>query len=137
MWENEADTDECRYVLECHQKNSNHPMIVKTKAQLKEYFSGKRKTFDIELCIEGTPCQKQVWQELSKIPYGQTISYGEQAQRLGDKNKARAVGLANGRNPVSIIVPCHRVIGNGGHLTGFGGGLKNKELLLSLEARSS
>ena len=137
LWENEADSDECKAMLQYCQHNAEHVMIEKTKQQLKEYFSGKRKTFDIELCIEGTPFQKQVWQELSKIPYGQTISYGEQAQRLGNKNKARAVGLANGRNPISIIVPCHRVIGSQGDLTGFAGGLKNKELLLSLEARSS
>lgn len=133
LWDHEADTDACRSVLKDHQHHSNHKMIIETKKQLKEYFSGKRKTFDIELSIEGTPFQKQVWQELSKIPYGQTISYGEQAQRLGNKNKARAVGLANGRNPVSIIVPCHRVIGSDGHLTGFGGGLECKKYLIDLE----
>ena len=94
-------------------------------------------TFDIPLCGHGTPFQKQVWKELSKIPYGQTISYGEQAKRLGDKNKARAVGLANGCNPISIIVPCHRVIGCKGHLTGFAGGLESKKYLIDLERNKS
>ena len=137
LWEHEADTSECKSKLQQYQQNSNQEIIVKTKQQLKEYFSGERKVFDIPFCLNGTPFQLKVWQELYKIPYGQTMSYGEQAARLGDKNKARAVGLANGLNPISIIIPCHRVIGSNGSLTGFGGGLKSKELLLNLEKRAA
>jgi methylated-DNA-[protein]-cysteine S-methyltransferase len=103
--------------------------------QLDQYFKGERKTFDLELHLKGTPFQKQVWQELVKIPYGQTISYGELAHRIGNPNASRAVGMANGKNPVSIIVPCHRVIGKKGDLTGFGGGLAVKKKLLELENR--
>jgi methylated-DNA-[protein]-cysteine S-methyltransferase len=101
--------------------------------QLDQYFKGERKTFDLELHLKGTPFQKQVWQELVKIPYGQTISYGELAHRIGNSKASRAVGMANGKNPVSIIVPCHRVIGKKGDLTGFGGGLAVKKKLLELE----
>lgn len=135
LWEHEANTEVCRNMLKQYQHNPDQPIIVTAKQQLAEYFQGQRKVFDIPLCLDGTPFQITVWQELTKIPYGQTISYGEQAQRLGDKNKARAVGLANGLNPISIIVPCHRVIGSNGFLTGFGGGLGNKKLLLQLEAK--
>ena len=133
LWEHEADTDECNHILKQHQQNPKQKIIVKTKKQLKEYFSGERKVFNIPFCLDGTPFQVKVWQELYKIPYGQTISYGEQAARVGDKNKARAVGLANGLNPISIIIPCHRVIGSNGSLTGFGGGIESKALLLKLE----
>jgi methylated-DNA-[protein]-cysteine S-methyltransferase len=101
--------------------------------QLEEYFAGERTEFDLPLDPKGTDFQLQVWQVLRTIPYGQTISYGEQARRLGDVNKSRAVGAANGRNPLSIIVPCHRVIGADGSLTGFGGGLENKAWLLDHE----
>ena len=86
--------------------------------------------------IQGTDFQIQVWNELLKIPYAQTISYAEQAEKIGDKNKARAVGMANGQNPIPIIIPCHRVIGSNGHLIGFGGGLDKKAYLLKLEASS-
>lgn len=113
----------------------DYPVIVQTQKQLSEYFEGKRKTFDLPLALQGTGFQMQVWQQLLKIPYGQTLSYGEQAQRLGDKNKSRAVGLANGCNPISIIVPCHRVIGSKGQLIGFAGGLDKKAYLLTLEQR--
>lgn len=133
LWEDEVNLETCKTFLRKLERNAQHKIIIKTKQQLKAYFEGKRTTFDLPLCFNGTPFQIQVWQELCKIPYGQTISYGEQARRLGDKNKARAVGLANGMNPISIIVPCHRVIGSNGQLTGFGGGLKNKALLLQLE----
>lgn len=115
--------------------SSNNKIIIKVKKQLSEYFSGKRKTFDLPLIMEGTEFQKQAWQQLCKIPYGQTISYGEQAKRVGDKNKARAVGMANGKNPIPIIVPCHRVIGSNGTLTGFAGGVDRKAILLDLEKR--
>ncbi len=114
-------------------KKPHHPIIQKTKTQLTEYFNAKRKKFDIPLDMQGTPFQQQAWQQLAKIPYGETISYGEQAHRLGDKNKARAVGIANSKNPIPIIIPCHRVIGSNGKLTGFTGGLDKKELLLQLE----
>jgi methylated-DNA-[protein]-cysteine S-methyltransferase len=101
--------------------------------QLTEYFSGTRRTFDLAVAPVGTPFQLAVWQALRAIPYGETLSYGELAQRLGHANGARAVGLANGANPLPIIVPCHRVIGADGSLTGFGGGLDIKRALLSLE----
>ena len=101
--------------------------------QLEEYFSKRRKTFDVPLKLVGTEFQKRDWQELLKIPYGETKSYGEIAKALGIPKGARAVGLANNRNPISIIVPCHRVIGSDGKLVGYGGGLPIKEALLKLE----
>ena len=101
--------------------------------QLREYFAGSRQEFDLPLDPHGTPFQQDVWTVLRGIPYGQTISYGEQARRLGDVKKSRAVGAANGRNPISIIVPCHRVIAANGDLTGFGGGLETKAWLLRHE----
>jgi methylated-DNA-[protein]-cysteine S-methyltransferase len=103
--------------------------------QLSDYFSGARESFDLPLAPEGTPFQKQVWDELVKIPYGETISYGELARRIGNPKANRAVGLANGSNPIPIIIPCHRVIGSNGKLTGYGGGLPIKEKLLALEKR--
>jgi O-6-methylguanine DNA methyltransferase len=112
---------------------SNEKNLLATKQQLNEYFQGIRTTFDLPLIMHGTDFQKQVWQQLLKIPYGQTICYSEQATRIGDKNKARAVGMANGCNPIPIIVPCHRVIGKSGHLTGFAGGVDKKAYLLNLE----
>ena len=101
--------------------------------QLRAYFAGVLREFRLPLAPEGTPFQRRVWQELLKIPYGSTISYGELARRLGNPSASRAVGLANGANPISIVVPCHRVIGSNGRLTGYGGGLKNKAWLLALE----
>lgn len=103
------------------------------KKQLNEYFRGERTKFDLELAPEGTPFQLAAWRELRKIPYGSTISYGEQAKRMGNPRATRAVGAANGKNPLSIVVPCHRVIGANGKLTGFGGGLGAKKKLLELE----
>ena len=103
------------------------------EAQLGEYFAGERTTFELPLDPHGTPFQLLAWEALRTIPYGQTVSYGEQARRLGDVRKSRAVGAANGRNPISIIVPCHRVIGSDGSLTGFGGGLDVKSWLLDHE----
>ncbi len=108
-------------------------ILDETERQLAEYFDGERLDFDLPLEPEGTPFQLSVWQVLHTIPYGETISYGEQARRLGDAKKARAVGGANGRNPLPIVVPCHRVIGASGALTGFGGGVPIKESLLLLE----
>jgi methylated-DNA-[protein]-cysteine S-methyltransferase len=101
--------------------------------QLTEYFDGERHEFDLPLDPVGTEFQQQAWQVLRTIPYGSTISYGEQARRLGDPNKSRAVGAANGRNPISIIVPCHRVIGSTGKLTGFAAGVETKAWLLHHE----
>ena len=103
-------------------------------AQLQEYFAGERHEFDIVLSFAGgTPFQQQVWRALCDIPYGETISYGELAARIGQPTASRAVGLANGRNPLGIIVPCHRVVGANGSLTGYGGGLERKQVLLDLE----
>jgi methylated-DNA-[protein]-cysteine S-methyltransferase len=103
--------------------------------QLQAYFAGQLETFDLALSPQGTPFQLAVWRLLCEIPYGQTISYGELARRLGNPNAARAVGLANGSNPIPIVIPCHRVIGSNGKLTGYGGGLPIKEKLLALERR--
>ena len=103
------------------------------RAQLDAYFAGARRHFDLPLALAGSAFQRRVWAALMEIPYGSTISYGELAKRIGDANASRAVGLANGRNPVSIIVPCHRVIGANGNLTGYGGGLDNKRWLLRHE----
>ena len=101
--------------------------------QLQEYFAGRRKVFDLDLAPEGTEFQRRVWERLLEIPYGETISYGMLARRVGNANASRAVGLANGRNPIAIIIPCHRVIGSNGTLTGYGGGLPIKHKLLELE----
>ena len=103
--------------------------------QLQEYFAGSRTAFDVPLDLVGTPFQRRAWLELAAIPFGSTISYGEQARRIGRPRAARAVGAANGRNPVPIVLPCHRVIGSGGALTGFGGGLDVKQVLLDHEAK--
>lgn len=102
--------------------------------QLEQYFAQERTSFELRLRPQGTEFQKQVWSELSNIAYGETISYGELAKRIHNPKAVRAVGLANGRNPISIIVPCHRVIGANGKLTGYGGGLERKRTLLELEA---
>ena len=102
-------------------------------SQLTEYFDGRRRQFDLPLAPEGTPFQQRVWRALLDIPYGQTTSYGEIAIRLGQRSASRAVGLANGSNPLPIVIPCHRVIGASGKLTGYGGGLAIKEHLLALE----
>jgi methylated-DNA-[protein]-cysteine S-methyltransferase len=101
--------------------------------QLAAYFSGELDTFDLPLDPLGTPFQRTVWAALREIPYGETVSYGELAERIGRPSAARAVGLANGRNPIGIIVPCHRVVGAGGGLTGYGGGLERKRFLLDFE----
>jgi methylated-DNA-[protein]-cysteine S-methyltransferase len=103
--------------------------------QLREYFAGKRADFDLPLAPEGTEFQRTVWRNLQDIPYGETISYGELAKRVGNPKASRAVGAANGQNPIPIVIPCHRVIGANGKLTGFGGGLPTKEALLALETK--
>jgi methylated-DNA-[protein]-cysteine S-methyltransferase len=101
--------------------------------QLGQYFAGERRSFDLPLQATGTPFQEEVWHALTEIPYGTTTSYGELAERIGRPGASRAVGLANGRNPISIVVPCHRVIGANGSLTGYGGGIERKAALLALE----
>ena len=111
-----------------------HPCLIETERQLREYFAGVRKAFDLPLDFHGTEFQRRVWAALLTIPYGETRSYAQMAAFIGDPNAVRAVGAANGRNPISIIAPCHRVIGSTGCLTGFGGGLENKARLLALES---
>lgn len=118
-------------------ENKKTPLLEKAYLQLKEYFEGKRKVFDLPLAPEGTPFQKRVWQALLEIPYGQTVCYGEIAERTGNKKASRAVGMANNRNPIAIVIPCHRVIGKNGSLTGYGGGLDIKEKLLNIERENS
>jgi methylated-DNA-[protein]-cysteine S-methyltransferase len=108
--------------------------FAEVRSQLEEYFVGERTSFDIEMHLEGTAFQRTVWHELTQIPYGETISYGELAKRIGLPDRARAVGTANGQNPIAVIVPCHRVIGSTGKLVGYGGGLDNKRRLLELES---
>lgn len=103
--------------------------------QLREYFARRRSEFDLPLEPQGTEFQRTVWNRLREIPYGETISYGELARRVGNPKASRAVGAANGQNPIPIVIPCHRVIGSNGKLTGFGGGLPTKEALLALEAK--
>ncbi len=115
-------------------ESSRGPIAVAIR-QLKEYFACKRADFDLPLAPEGTEFQRAVWRQLQEIPYGETISYGELARRVGNPKASRAVGAANGQNPIPIVIPCHRVIGSNGKLTGFGGGLSTKERLLALEAK--
>ena len=108
-------------------------MLKEPVRQVEAYFNGKLTQFDFPLAPQGTPFQTSVWQELLRIPYGETISYGELARRLGNPKAVRAVGLANGSNPIAIVIPCHRVIGSNGSLVGYGGGLPIKQALLALE----
>ena len=111
----------------------DHPILSTAQQQLSEYFAGARQQFDLPLDFEGTSFQKQVWQALLAIPYGETRSYKQIAEQLGNPKAVRAVGAANGKNPISIIAPCHRVIGSSGKLVGFAGGLANKDILLKIE----
>ncbi|ENX07172.1 MULTISPECIES: methylated-DNA--[protein]-cysteine S-methyltransferase [Acinetobacter] len=130
MWDNE---DHKRVRLAELVEDRQHPMLHKVKQQLEEYFAGQRQQFDLPLDFQGTAFQQQVWQALLSIPYGETRSYKEIAVQLGNEKAVRAVGAANGKNPISIIAPCHRVIGSSGALVGFAGGLDKKQILLSLE----
>ena len=130
LWENDRPS---RVRLDEMVADDRHPVLVETERQLREYFAGKRKTFSVALDMRGTRFQKDVWEALLAIPFGETRSYGQLAKQLGNPWATRAVGAANGRNPVSIIVPCHRVIGSSGKLTGFAGGLDVKARLLSFE----
>jgi len=112
------------------------PLLQRAAAQLREYFDGKRTEFDLPISCVGTEFQMSVWQALQEIPYGKTCSYKDIAEKIGNPKACRAVGLANNRNPISIIVPCHRVVGHSGKLVGYGGGLLIKEYLLELEQRT-
>ena len=111
-----------------------HPVLIEAVEQLEAYFAGDRKDFDLPLDLVGTEFQVAAWRALASIPYGETVSYGEQARRIGRPSAVRAIGAANGRNPVPVVLPCHRVIGANGSLTGFGGGLGTKAKLLALES---
>ena len=114
---------------------TTHPLLGEAGRQLRAYLDGTLRDFDLPLSLHGTGFQRQVWEQLLAIPYGQTLTYGELAERIGDRRKARAVGGAAHANPVGIVIPCHRLIGAGGKLTGFGGGLPMKQTLLDLERR--
>lgn len=115
---------------------SAEPVLAEAGRQLGEHFAGERTAFDLPLAPPGTAFQQRVWDELRRIPYGTTMTYGELAARLGDPRCVRAVGLANGRNPIAVIVPCHRVIGSDGKLRGYAGGVERKQRLLALESSS-
>lgn len=131
LWENDKPN---RVRLPEIIEADDRPVLIETARQLNEYFAGTRDRFDLELDFQGTEFQKKVWAALLTIPFGETRSYADIATQIGNVNAVRAVGAANGRNPISIVAPCHRVIGASGDLTGFAGGLANKMLLLSLEA---
>lgn len=130
LWENENPN---RVRLAALVEDLQHPILLKTAQQLNEYFAGKRQQFDLPLDFEGTAFQQQVWQALLTIPFGETRSYKQIAAQIGNVKAVRAVGAANGKNPISIIAPCHRVAGVNGKLVGFAGGLENKEILLKIE----
>jgi methylated-DNA-[protein]-cysteine S-methyltransferase len=130
LWENDNPR---RVPLNDLVEDNDQPILLETERQLKEYFAGERNSFSIPLDMRGTAFQKDVWRALLAIPFGETLSYGQIAKKLGRPSASRAVGAANGRNPISIIVPCHRVIGSTGKLTGFAGGLEAKSHLLNLE----
>ncbi|WAU77137.1 methylated-DNA--[protein]-cysteine S-methyltransferase [Acinetobacter sp. TR3] len=130
MWDNE---DHKRVRIAELIEDRQHPMLLRVKKQLEEYFAGQRQQFDLPLDFQGTDFQQQVWQALLTIPYGEKRSYKDIAVQIGNEKAVRAVGAANGKNPISIIAPCHRVIGSSGALVGFAGGLDKKQILLSLE----
>jgi methylated-DNA-[protein]-cysteine S-methyltransferase len=132
LWEND---DPKRVPLAIAGEDARHPVLREAERQLNEYFANARTAFSLPLDFQGTDFQKQVWTALLTIPFGETRSYGEIARALGKPGAMRAVGAANGRNPISIIAPCHRVIGADGRLTGFAGGLKAKAHLLALESQ--
>ena len=134
LWEND-NLNRVHAKADIH--NATHPTLIATEQQLNEYFARQRNQFTIPLDPIGTPFQKAVWKALETIPYGETRTYSQLAQQLGNPTAARAVGAANGKNPISIIVPCHRVIGASGSLTGFAGGLEAKACLLALEGATT
>lgn len=131
LWENE---DPKRVAIDKGEQRDDFPLLVTAAHQLREYFEGKRTVFSLPLDFHGTGFQQQVWQALLTIPYGETRSYLQIAQQIGNEKSVRAVGAANGKNPISIIAPCHRVIGSSGKLTGFAGGLEAKAFLLQMES---
>ncbi|MBJ9952481.1 MULTISPECIES: methylated-DNA--[protein]-cysteine S-methyltransferase [unclassified Acinetobacter] len=133
LWENENPK---RVRLAQLIENKNHPILLETQKQLNEYFQGQRTQFDLALDFAGTDFQQKVWQALLTIPFGETRSYKQIAEQIGNVEAVRAVGAANGKNPISIIAPCHRVVGANGKLVGFAGGLENKDILLKIEKRS-
>jgi methylated-DNA-[protein]-cysteine S-methyltransferase len=130
LWEND---DPLRVRLSSVVEDKNHPVLLETERQLKDYFAGKRTSFSLKLDFKGTEFQKKVWAALLTIPFGETRSYGQIAKQIKNPKAVRAVGAANGKNPISIVAPCHRVIGSNGKLTGFAGGLDVKSRLLALE----
>jgi methylated-DNA-[protein]-cysteine S-methyltransferase len=134
LWQNDRPE---RVRLGELREDVKHPVLAETERQLMEYFAGKRQSFSVALDMRGTPFQRNVWEALLAIPFGETWSYGQLAKRLGNPQANRAVGAASGRNPISIIVPCHRVIGSSGKLTGFAGGLETKAQLLELEEKGA
>jgi methylated-DNA-[protein]-cysteine S-methyltransferase len=131
LWEND---DPARVSLGASIEAKDHPILLEAERQLREYFDGRRRVFDLALDFAGTEFQRRVWAALLTIPYGETRSYAQIARQIGRPDSVRAVGAANGRNPISIIVPCHRVIGASGKLIGFAAGLETKARLLALEA---
>jgi methylated-DNA-[protein]-cysteine S-methyltransferase len=133
LWQSEREN---RVRLGALREDNQHPLLLETERQLNQYFAGSRTRFDLPLDFQGTEFQQQVWQALLTIPFGETRSYGQIARELGNPKAMRAVGAANGRNPISIIAPCHRVIGATGTLTGFAGGLEAKAYLLTLEGHN-
>ena len=130
LWENDRPR---RVRLNLEAEEAGHPVLVEAERQLVEYFAGRRKQFALKLDVSGTPFQRQVWNALLTIPFGETRSYRQIATQIGNPRAVRAVGAANGRNPLSIVAPCHRVVGSSGALTGFAGGLDVKARLLALE----
>ena len=134
LWENDKPR---RVRLGPATENEKHPVLLETERQLNDYFAGKRQSFSLELDPQGTEFQQKVWAALRTIPFGETRSYSQIARQIKSPKAVRAVGAANGKNPISIVTPCHRVIGADGKLTGFAGGLENKARLLALESRQS
>ena len=134
LWEHDRPR---RVPLRIGAEDDGHPVLVETARQLEEYFAGRRTQFALKLDVSGTPFQRKVWSALLTIPFGETRSYGQIARQIGHPRAVRAVGAANGRNPVSIVTPCHRVVGSTGALTGFAGGLDVKARLLAFEQLST
>lgn len=135
LWDNSNDLKHID--LDTLVYDVKHPILQLAEVQLNEYFQAKRRIFNIPLDLQGTEFQKRAWQALIEIPFGETKSYKQQAEAIGQVKAVRAVGAANGKNPISIIVPCHRVVGANGHLVGFAGGLDKKQILLTLEGSFS
>jgi methylated-DNA-[protein]-cysteine S-methyltransferase len=133
IWENDKAS---RVPLSALEQDNLHPVLCETERQLGDYFAGKLKKFSVPLDFNGTAFQKKVWEALLTIPFGETRSYGQIADQIGNPKSVRAVGAANGKNPISIIAPCHRVIGADGSMTGFAGGIAAKELLLNIEGHN-